>query len=108
LELLEFFLPILLKIHFLLLTADCYACSSQRFYNWLINNKWFGKCIKNYYEGRGVSLKLKIFTISFLWITILISIYFVITNFWIEIILIFIAIGVTIHILTIKTYRHNN
>ena len=100
------FLPILPTTPFLLLAAACYARSSQRFYNWLMNNKWFGNYIKNYHEGRGVPLKFKIFTISLLWITILISIYFVINNFWIEIILIMIAIGVTIHIITIKTYKH--
>ena len=70
-----------------------------------MNNKWFGNYIKNYREGRGVPLKFKIFTISLLWITILTSIYFVINNFWIEIILIMIAIGVTIHIITIKTLK---
>ena len=100
------FLPILPTTPFLLLAAACYARSSQRFYNWLMNNKWFGNYIKNYHEGRGVPLKFKIFTISLLWITILISIYFVINNFWIEIIFIIIAIGVTINIITIKTYRH--
>ncbi len=98
------FLPILPTTPFLLLAAACYARSSQRFYNWLMNNKWFGNYIKNYHEGRGIPLKFKIFTISLLWITIFTSIYVVINNFWIEIILIIIAIGVTIHILTIKTY----
>ena len=100
------FLPILPTTPFLLLAAACYARSSQRFYNWLMNNKWFGNYIKNYHEGRGVPLKFKIFTITLLWLTILTSIYFVINNFWIEIILIMIAIGVTIHIITIKTYKH--
>ncbi len=100
------FLPILPTTPFLLLAAACYARSSQRFYNWLMNNRLFGNYIKNYREGRGVPLKFKIFTISLLWITILTSIYFVINNFWVEIILIIIAIGVTIHILTIKTYKY--
>ena len=99
------FLPILPTTPFLLLAAACYARSSKRFYDWLMNNKWFGTYIKNYREGRGVPLKFKVFTISLLWITILISVFFVINNFWIKIILILIAIGVTIHILTIKTYK---
>ena len=100
------FLPILPTTPFLLLTAACYARSSQRFYNWLMNNRWFGNYIKNYREGRGVPLKFKVFTITLLWITILTSIYFVINNFWIEIILIMIAIGVTIHIISIKTCKN--
>jgi len=99
------FLPILPTTPFLLLAAACYARSSKRFYNWLMKNRWFGTYIKNYREGRGVPLKVKIFTISLLWITILASVFFIISNFLIEIILIIIAIGVTIHILTIKTIK---
>ena len=99
------FLPILPTTPFLLLAAACYARSSKRFYDWLLNNKWFGTYIKNYHEGRGVPLKVKVFTISLLWITILASVFFVISNFWIKIVLIIIAIGVTIHVLTIKTYK---
>jgi len=99
------FLPVLPTTPFLLLAAACYARGSKRFYDWLMNNKWFGTYIKNYREGKGVPLKFKVFTISLLWITILTSIYFVINNFFIEVILIIIAIGVTIHILTIKTYK---
>lgn len=102
------FLPILPTTPFLLLSAACYARGSQRFYYWLINNKWFGNYIKNYREGRGVPLKFKIFTISLLWLTILCSIFFIINNFWIEILLIMIAIGVTIHIVTIKTLKQKN
>jgi len=101
------FLPILPTTPFLLLAAACYARSSQRFYHWLMNNKLFGNYIRNYHEGKGVPLSFKIFTISLLWFTILTSIYFVINNFWIEILLILIAIGVTIHISTIKKYEHN-
>ena len=101
------FLPILPTTPFLLLAAWCYARSSKRFYNWLINNKWFGNYIKNYREGKGVPIKVKILSISFLWITILFSIYFFITNIHIRIILILIAIGVTIHILSIRTFKQD-
>ncbi|EMR74903.1 hypothetical protein MBGDF03_00701 [Thermoplasmatales archaeon SCGC AB-540-F20] len=64
-------LPILPTTPFLLLAAACYARSSKRFYDWLINNKWIGAYIKNYREGKGVPLKIKVFTISLLWITVL-------------------------------------
>lgn len=99
-------LPILPTTPFLLLAAACYARSSQRFYTWLMNNRWFGNYIKNYREGRGVPLKFKFFSISLLWVTILFSIYFVVDTFWVEIILFMVAVGVTIHIITIKTYKN--
>jgi len=107
LGILGIFLPILPTTPFLLLAAACYARSSKKFYDWLINNKWFGLYIKNYREGRGVPLKVKIYTISLLWITILFSAFFIINIFWVRIALILIAVGVTIHILTIKTYKRN-
>ena len=99
------FLPVLPTTPFLLLAAACYARSSKRFYDWLLNNKWFGSYIKNYIDGKGIPLKVKFLTISFLWITILLSIYFIIDIFWLVILLIIIAIGVTIHILMIKNYK---
>lgn len=99
------FLPILPTTPFLLLAAACYARSSKRFYNWLINNKLFGSFIKNYRDGRGVPLKVKVFTLSLLWITIVFSVFVIITIPLIKIILVIIAFGVSIHILTIKTYQ---
>ena len=98
-------LPILPTTPFLLLAAACYAKGSKRFYDWLLGNKWFGNYIKNYYEGRGVPLKVKLYTVSLLWITILASAFLIIDAWWVRIILIVIAIGVTIHLYTIKTYK---
>lgn len=98
------FLPILPTTPFLLLSAACYARGSKRFYNWLMNNKIIGKYIRNYREGRGIPLKVKILSISFLWIAILFSAFFV-DILVIRIILILIAIGVTIHVLTIRTLK---
>lgn len=97
------FLPILPTTPFLLLAAACYARSSKRFYDWLLNNKWFGSYIKNYREGKGIPLKVKILSITFLWITIIFSAFFIVTILFVRIILIIIAIGVTIHIITIRT-----
>jgi len=98
------FLPIIPTTPFLLLAVACYIRSSKKLYDWLINNKLFGAYIKNYREGKGVPLKVKVFTISLLWITILFSVFFIIHISWVKIILIIIAFAVTIHILTIKTY----
>jgi uncharacterized membrane protein YbaN (DUF454 family) len=99
------FLPILPTTPFLLLAAWCYARSSKRFYKWLIYNKWFGSYIKNYREGRGIPFKVKVLSITFLWITILFSVFLIVTNLWIRLILIIIAIVVTIHIITIRTFK---
>jgi len=99
------FIPILPTTPFLILAAACYARGSKNFYNWLINNKWFGEYIKNYQEGRGVPFTVKILSIILLWITIAFSTIIIVSNFLIQIILTIIAIVVTIHILTIKTMQ---
>jgi uncharacterized membrane protein YbaN (DUF454 family) len=106
LGILGIFLPILPTTPFLLLAAACYARSSKKFYEWMINNKLIGNYIKHYQEGKGVPLKVKVLTLIFLWFTILFSVFFIIKIFWIRIFLIIIAFGVTIHILTIKTYTY--
>lgn len=99
------FFPLLPTTPFLLLAAACYARSSKRLYNWLLSNKWFGSYIRNYREGKGIPLKVKILSISFLWIAIGYASIFVLHIFLGRIILILIASGVTIHILSIKTLK---
>jgi uncharacterized membrane protein YbaN (DUF454 family) len=97
--------PVLPTIPFLLLSAALYAKSSDKFYNWLINNRLFGKYIKNYRGGRGIPLHIKVVTILLLWVTIGLSIVFAVELLVIKIFLVSIAIGVTIHILLIKNSR---
>jgi uncharacterized protein len=105
LGLIGIFIPLLPTTVFLLMAAYCFAKSSGKFYFWLLNNKWFGSYIKNYKEKKGVTLRTKIFTLSLLWITILFSALFMVQNLYVKMVLLFIAIGVTIHLLTIRTYK---
>jgi uncharacterized membrane protein YbaN (DUF454 family) len=99
------FIPVLPTTPFLLLAAVCYLRSSDRFYRWLINNRLFGNYIKNYLEGRGMPLAVKIYTLVFLWLAISLSIFLVSESTVLDIILAFIAVGVTVHILLIKTIK---
>ena len=43
----------------MILAAACFAKSSQRFYDWVINNRMFGQHVKNYREGNGIPKKSK-------------------------------------------------
>ena len=100
-------LPILPTTPFLLLSLACYLRSSQRMTKWILNNKYFGKYIRNYKEGKGIPIKTKIIAIATLWITIIISII-LIQNFWISVGLPIIAIGVTIHLVRLPTCKIEN
>lgn len=97
------FLPLLPTTPFLLLSAACFARSSHKFHKKLLENRWFGFYIKNYMEGMGIPLREKVLSITLLWITISYSSLFLISNIFIKVLLLFIAIGVTLHVLTIKT-----
>ena len=99
------FLPLLPTTPLLLLAAACYARGSDRFYNWLLNNRWFGEYIRNYREGKGIPWKIKAISLTLLWITIGCSAAFAVDMLALRIVLIIIAIGVTIHILYIRTSR---
>jgi uncharacterized membrane protein YbaN (DUF454 family) len=100
------FLPLLPTTVFFLMAAWCYARSSQRFYDWLHKNRLFGKYLKNYREGHGISRTTRIVTIVFLWGGILYSI-FVTHSIVIQLILAAIAVGVTIHLMMIPTYTED-
>ena len=99
------FLPILPTTPFLLLAAFFYPRSSQRFYDWLLTNRWFGQYIRNYREGRGITLRHKVFTILLLWGTISYSALVVASHLWLKLLLIGMAVGMTTHLLKVKTYR---
>jgi uncharacterized membrane protein YbaN (DUF454 family) len=95
------FTPILPTTPFLLLAAFCYLRGSARFHRWLMNNRVFGGYIRSYTEGRGIPLKLKLFTIALLWVTIGISIWLV-SNMIVTAILLVVAVGVSLHIAFIR------
>ena len=100
------FIPILPTTPFLLLSATLFAKSSDYYYIWLLTHKYFGPYIKDFRENKSIPLRIKIFSISLLWLTILISIIFAAKGMlWLQIMLAAIAVGVSIHILSFKTKR---
>jgi uncharacterized membrane protein YbaN (DUF454 family) len=99
-------LPLLPTTPLLLLALACYCRSSERMTHWMLNNKYFGKYIRNYREGKGIPLKTKLFAIAILWAAIGYSAIFVIPIWIAQIILFAIAAAVTIHLIRLPTYRH--
>lgn len=97
------FVPVLPTTPFLLLAAGCFVRSSDRLYNWLIHHKWFGDYIRHYREHRAVTLKSKIIALVMLWGVIGYTAFGVIDNWWIRGVLGVIAVGVTLHLLHLRT-----
>lgn len=72
----------------------------------MLNNKYFGKYIRNYKEGKGIPLKTKLFAITILWIAIVYSAIFIIPIWIVQLILFVVAVAVTLHLFRLPTYRH--
>jgi uncharacterized membrane protein YbaN (DUF454 family) len=98
------FLPILPTTPFLLLAAALYSKSSDKFYNWLIHNRLFGSFIRNYREGKGITVQAKFISLTSLWLVLGSTIIYAIENIYLKILLLLIAFGVTIHLLLIPTF----
>lgn len=98
-------LPLIPTTPFLLLTAACYVRSSERLYNWLMTNKWFGTYIQNYKAGNGIPMKAKITVLIMIWFSMLYSAIFVAPNLLLRIGFIFGASFFTVVILSTKTLK---
>jgi uncharacterized membrane protein YbaN (DUF454 family) len=97
--------PVLPTTPFLLIAAFFFARSSERFYQWLITNRYFGEYLRNYREGRGMPLREKLVALTALWLTIGLAVIFTIPSWWGRAALLAIAIAVTVHLVRLKTYR---
>jgi len=97
------FLPVLPTTVFYLLAAAAFARSSDRLYNWIMNHPLIGRLIRNYHLYHAVPLQTKVVSVSFLWLTICASAIFAVESWWLRGLLFLIAVGVTWHILSIKT-----
>jgi len=88
LGILGIFVPGLPTTPFLLLTALLYLKSSNRLYNWLIKNKFLGKYITNYQRRKGMTRRQKIYSISLMWIMIIISAGFLVHQLLVKLIIV--------------------
>ena len=100
------FLPVLPTTPFLLLSAYCFSKSSEKFYNWLITNKIFGKYIRDYREQKGITLYNKIVVLIVLFAGIGFSLWKMQNHLHLQIFLVVVLIGVTVHIVKLKTLKN--
>ena len=100
------FLPLLPTTPLLLLAAALWLKSSDRLYNWLINHKIFGEYIQNFRTHRAIPLKVKIYAVSMVWITIGYCIFAVVDKYWwAQLLMALLAVAITWHILSYKTLK---
>ena len=80
LALLGVFVPGLPVTPLALLAAALYAKSSEKLYNWLLNNKILGPRIKSYQRNKGVTRKGKLGILAFMITMVLFSSFIVIRD----------------------------
>ncbi len=90
------FLPILPTTPFMLLAAGCYAKSSSRFYNWIMNNRIFGPIIREWRQYRSIPRKAKYTAMVLLVLTFGTSILFFVPIFYVQLALTAMCIGMLI------------
>ena len=99
------FLPLLPTTPFLLLAAALYFRSSEKLYQWLIQQKHLGSYIRNFREYRAIPLRAKIISVSMVWITLIYCTITISDQIWVKSLFIILAIGITWHILSYKTLK---
>jgi uncharacterized membrane protein YbaN (DUF454 family) len=99
------FLPVLPTTPFLLLAASLYLKGSRTLYDRLMAHEHLGTYIRNFQENKAIPLRVKITSVAMIWATLLYCAFFVARTWWMSLIFISIATGVTIHILRFKTLK---
>jgi uncharacterized membrane protein YbaN (DUF454 family) len=97
------FLPLLPAVPLFLLAGFCYWRGSPRFYNRLISFGPLGRLIDNFQKGKGLPAKTKRRAIVFMWLSMVTSMIFFLTNTTLRLVLLLVGIVVTLYILRIKT-----
>ena len=88
-----------------LLAAFFFARSSERFHQWLIGHPRFGPGIRDYQAGLGIPMRAKVLAVVMIALTFTISTVFLVTAVWARVLLVAIAAGVVVFILTRPTNR---
>ena len=105
LGILGIFLPVLPTTPLLLLSAALFLRGNRRLYEWLMNHPKLGIYISNFTKNKAIPLRIKVISITMLWVTLIYCAVFVAGHWALRLLFILIAAGVTMHILSYKTLK---
>ncbi len=90
-------LPILPTVPFILLAAFCFARSSERLHQWLMNHPWFSEALADWEQKRAIrkGLKRKAYIVSGLSFAVSIAI---VPLIWVKVMLVCCAIGLGLYL----------
>lgn len=99
------FLPVLPTTPLLLLAAALFLRSNRGLYDWLLNHPRLGPYIRNFLEHKAIPLKIKVLSVTLVWITLLNCAIFVADHWAFRLFFIVLAAAITVHILSYKTLK---
>lgn len=105
LGILGIFLPVLPTTPLLLLAAALFLRSNRGLYDWLLNHPRLGPYIRNFMEYKAIPLKIKVLSVSLVWITLLNCAIFVADHWAFRLFFIVLAAAISVHILSYKTLK---
>lgn len=92
--------PLLPTVPFWLLTCWFYLRSSRRLYDRFLSNRYVGPSLRDYLENRTIPLRAKIYSLTVMWTSLLLTAFFASFSWGIKIPLLLIGAGVSWHILS--------
>lgn len=105
LGILGIFLPVLPTTPLLLLSAALFLRGNRKLYDWLLNHPKLGPYIRNFMVNKSIPLKIKVLSVSMVWITLINCAIFVADHWAFRLFFIALAAAITAHILSYKTLR---
>ncbi|MBQ6879200.1 MAG: DUF454 family protein [Bacteroidales bacterium] len=99
------FLPVLPTTPLLLLAAALFLRGNRNLYDWLMNHPELGPYIRNFMEHKAIPLRVKVISVSLVWITLLNCAIFVAEHWAFRLFFILLATAITVHILSYKTMK---
>ncbi|MBA4251059.1 MAG: DUF454 domain-containing protein [Chlorobiaceae bacterium] len=69
------FVPMLPGVVFILISAYLFSKTSQKFYDWLLNNKQFGQYVRDYNNGAKMPVRAKVITGLLILISLTVSFF---------------------------------
>lgn len=89
--------PLLPTTCFLLFAAWCYARSSDRLHAKLMSLGWVGRYLRDYREGRGIPMRVKVVSLMVMWLAMGYA-GWASGRLWIAGVLVLVAVTVTAHV----------
>ena len=96
-------LPLLPTTPFLLMAGYCFFRGSKRLHRWIEHHPWFGKQLRLWREQRAISTRVKTTLLLYLWLSMGISIIFLVSETHYQLLLLAIAVIISINLRKLKT-----